>query len=244
VIRKSRWIVALGIAAALSISSYAYGTGASDNNAIVDAKITPSKLDKKKFKPVNLFLGVRNEATVTGTQSNPASEYISSSKNVKIKLKKAPLCDAPLANGIPTEQARAACPAGSFLGEGEANVTAPGGTVIDNIVVSVFNGPGPGQLRLHTYSPNLAAASPIVPGTVEKSNAGPKWGYALNVPNAPETGALMITKFNATVEKRTKTVTARCKPKTFKALREVTYKDGSSETATTSQKCKVKKKKK
>lgn len=242
-IRKSRLIVALGLVSALTVSSFAYADGASDNNAIVDGKVTPKKLDKKKFKKANLFLGVRNEATVTGTQSNPASEYISVGKNVKIKLKKAEQCTAPLSNGIPTEQARATCPSKSFLGEGDAEVTAPGGSTISNIVVSVFAGPGPNDVRLHTYSPNLAAASPIVPGTVEKSKAGPKYGYALNVPVAPETGALMITKFNATVEKRTKTVTARCKPKKFKALREVTYKDGSSETATLTQKCKRKKKK-
>jgi hypothetical protein len=162
---------------------------------------------------------------------------------VKIKLKKAEPCTAPLSNGIPTEQARAACPAKSFLGEGDAAVNGPGGTSIDNVVVSVFAGPGPNDVRLHTYSPNLAAASPIVPGTIVKSKDGKKYGQALNVPNAPETGALMITKFNATLGKKTGVVTARCKSKKIDFLRTVTYKDGSSETASLKQKCKRKKKK-
>ena len=37
-------------------------------------------------------------------------------------------------------------------------------------VVSVFNGPGPGQLRLHTFSPDLGPASPIVDARIVQAN--------------------------------------------------------------------------
>ena len=58
------------------------------------------------------------------------------------------------------------------------------------------------------------------------------------MPNSPETGALMITKFNATISKKSKAVLARCKNKNMTFQRKVTYADGSSETAETTQTCK------
>ena len=236
-------IVAGGLAVVVATAGVAIagGTGASENIAAVDGKVTPSKLDKKKFKPVNLFLGVRNSnGHIDGLQSNPASEFIASSKNIKIKLSKAPRCTAALPNGSTPQFAKNACPAKSFLGSGEAEVTAPGPTVIAEPVVSVFNGPGKNQLRLHTYDPALGAAAPIVNGKIV-SAPGAKWGQALKVANAPETGGVMITKFNAKIMKKRKVVTARCKPKKFQFQRKVTYDDGSKETVTKSQKCKVKK---
>ena len=98
------------------------------------------------------------------------------------------------------------------LGGGDAVVYRPtatcGGTaepcVAAEPVVSVFNGPGPGQLRLHTYSPDLGPASPVVNARIVKATQAEKnkgYGQALSVPNAPVTGALKITSFNATIEK-------------------------------------------
>jgi hypothetical protein len=216
------------------------GTGADENVAAVDGKITPSKLSKKRFKPVSSLLGVRNSKDhIDGLQSNPASERLSFSKNIKVDLSKAPRCTAPLANGTTTEFAKAACPGKSFLGSGVAEVTAAGPTVIAEPVVSVFNGPGKNQLRLHTYDPALGAASPIVNGRIIKSPVS-GYGQALSVPEAPETGGVMITKFNSTVLRARKVVRARCKPKRFKTHRRVVYADGSSETVVTTQRCRVK----
>ena len=233
-------IAVCGSAMALVGASIAIagGTGADENIAAVDGKITPSKLSNKKFKPVASFLGVRNsKGHIDGMQSNPASERLSFSKNIKVDLSKAPRCTAALPNGSTPQFAKNACPPKSFLGSGEAEVTAPGPTVIAEPVVSVFNGPGRNQLRLHTYDPALGAAAPIVNARI--INAPGKWGQALNVPHAPETGGVMITKFNSTVLKARKVVRARCKPRRFKTQRRVVYADGSSETVTTTQRCKV-----
>ena len=87
---------------------------------------------------------------------------------------------------------------------------------------------------------NVGGAAPTVQGSVVNSNAGSKYGYALSVPHSPETGSLMITEFNATITKKSKAVLARCKSKNMTFQRKVTYADGSSETAETSQKCKRK----
>jgi hypothetical protein len=245
VVRKSRLIVALGLVLALGVSGVAFGGGADAITTFVDGKVKPSKkLEKKKFKKASLFLGVRNEANITGTQSNPASEYISISKNVKVDLSKAETCPVTFGNGTPTDAAKAQCPPGSVIGEGTAEVQGPGNTVIAQPVVTVFNGPGPGQLQLHTYSDDLGAASPTVPGSIEKSRLGGKFGNALNVPAAPETGALMITSFNATLDKSSGVAKVKCKPKTVSYQRDTVFKDGTTETSELTQKVKCKKKKK
>jgi hypothetical protein len=245
---KSRMIVAGGLAVVVATAGIAAAgppTGADLNDAEVVGKVTPSKLSKKKLKPVNLFLGVVNSPDSAGNEdANAKSERISISKNVKVKLNKAPVCTAALPNGSTPQFAKDACPPKSYLGGGKATVHAPGPVLAAEPVVSVFNGPDPGQLRLHTYSPDLGAASPVVNAFIVKANQQEKnkgFGQALSVPNAPVTGALKITSFQATVKKSTKVVTARCKPKKLKVQRTVTYTDDSSETASKSQKCKVKK---
>ena len=239
---KSRMIVAGGLAVLVAGAGVAAAgpTGAELNDAEVVGKVTPSKLSKKKLKPVNLFLGVVNSPDSAGNPTgNAKSEKISLSKNIKVKLNKAPRCTAALPNGSTPQFARNACPGKSYLGGGEATVHAPGPVLAAEPVVSVFNGPGPNQLRLHTYSDDLGAASPVVNASIVKANK-PGYGQALSVPNAPVTGALKITSFNAKIKKSTKTVSAKCKPKKFKFLRDVTYTDNSSETATEKQTCKVK----
>jgi len=246
VIKKFRLVVALGLVAALGVASIAFAAGAADTQeAFVDGKVSPSKLDKKKYKPVNLFSGVRTEIPggVTGTQSNPLVEYISYPKNVKFDFNAGSVCTTLPPSGSTPDQAKAACPNDSYLGQGDAEVQGPGGVVISDITVSVFRGPAKNGIQLHTYSPTLLAASPTVPGSIVKSNAGSKFGQALSVPNAPETGSLMITKFNANIDKSSKSALARCKSKTMTFQRKVTYADGSSETAELTQKCKQKKKK-
>ena len=260
--KKSRTVVALGLATSLAVTGIAVAgdtPGTELNEATVVGSVTPSKLSKKKLKPVDLFLGVVNSPDSTGNpDGNAAAEYISVSKNVKINLKKTPLCPIELTNGIPTEDAIAACEAGdgkgSYIGSGDAEVHGPpaapacGGDpagdpcVVATPKVSVFHGPTQNKLQLHTYSQDLGAASPVVDSFIVKSNAGKKFGQALDVPVAPVTGALKITGFNATLFKSSKVAKAKCKPKKITFLREVTYKDAmsSSETAELKQKCKQK----
>jgi len=241
---KRKWLVlGVGLAVSFGATSIAFAAGAADTqDAFVDGKVSPSKLDKKKYKPVKLFLGVRTEIPggVTGTQSNPHAEFISIPKNVKINTKGGAVCTSLPPSGSTPDQARAACPGKSYLGSGTASIQGPGGVQINDITVSVFRGPAKNGVQLHTYSPTLLAAAPTVLGSIVKSNAGGKFGSALSVPNAPETGSLMLTGFNATINKSTKFATANCKSKTMTFQRKVTYADGSSETVETTQKCKRK----
>ncbi|MQA73612.1 MAG: hypothetical protein GEU88_04545 [Solirubrobacterales bacterium] len=239
--RKTRFVVTLGLVMALGVAAIAYADGASDNEAGVVGKVKPTKLDKKKYKPVTLFTGVETSGTVTGAQQNPEQELISWGKNVKIDSKAAPTCSAPI-EFLSTDAAKQACPKGSAVGKGKASIVLPGGLEYEGLTVTVFNGPAKNQVRLHTYDPRLAGATPTVFGKVVKSKDGSKYGQALTVPDAPDvagdTG--MITEFNASLDKKSGVATARCKSKKFLWKRTVTYDDGSKESVTLSQKCKRK----
>jgi hypothetical protein len=248
--------LALGLVLALGVSGLAFGDGATENTPFVDGAVAPTKLpaDKKKPKKVSLFLGVRNQDNITGTQSNPASEEISIGKEVDVSaVADTPVCPATPANGTTPDQAKAACGEGSYLGQGVAELTFPGSTPISDITVSVFHGPAgatpPARAKgisepliLHTYSPTLQTASPAVQTYLVKSRAGKKFGSTLWVPNTPETGSGLLTKFNATLDKSIG-ITSYCEDKKIDFLRHTVYKDGSSEDSTLTQKCKPKVKK-
>jgi hypothetical protein len=242
-IRHARLIVCVGLAVALGAAGSAAADGVSENAAFVDASVKPKKLGPKKWKPIELFSGVRTETNITGFQSNPVSEYISYPRNGKFDFNAGDVCSTLPPNGSTPEQARAACPEDSYIGAGHAEVWGPGNLpVAPDLTVSVFRGPDKRGIQLHTYSPTLLTAAPTVQGHIVKSNAGKEFGDALVVPHAPETGALMITSFHATVFKSSKAILGRCKDKTMTFQRRVTYADGSSETAEITQRCKRKKK--
>ena len=148
-------------------------------------------------------------------------------------------CSAPI-EFQSTDAAKAACPSGSLLGSGDASIELPGGLVYQGITVTTFNGPGRNQVRLHTYDPRLAGATPTVFGRIVKSNKGAKYGQALVVDDAPDVAgdAGRITSFNTSVEKKTGVALARCKAKKFIWNRIVTYDDGTKENVTLKQNCK------
>jgi hypothetical protein len=239
--RYIRLIVLAGFALALGGGTLASADGVSENTAFVDGSVKPKKLDKKKFKPVSLFSGVRTETNITGLQQNPVTEYLSYPKDGKFDFNAGSVCTTLPPNGSTPEQARAACPKDSYIGSGHAEVWGPGNIpTAPDLTVSVFRGPDKKGIQLHTYSPTLLTAAPTVQGTIEKSDAGKEFGYALSVPNAPQTGALLITEFSATIFKSSKIILGRCKDKTMTFQRRVTYADGSTETAETTQRCKRK----
>lgn len=242
-IRNSRFAATIGLVVALSVSAIAFADGVSENEADVQGAVIKGqgakpKLDQKEFKPVSLFVGLTTTGEVTGSQQNPEAEYISFPKNVKLDQSAAPTCDAQI-EFQPTEAAKAACPKDSNLGSGEAEIRLPGGFVSDPLTVTVFNGPGKNEVRLHTYSEQLEGATPTVFGKIVKSNKGTEFGNALVVPDAPDPGddTGKVTKFNATLKKASGVVRARCKSKTMVFQRVVTYDDNTKETVEVTQKC-------
>jgi hypothetical protein len=241
VVSRIRLIGVTAATTALAVGALAFADGASDNEAFVDGSVKPSKLDKKKFKPINLFTEVRTTGPVPG--ENPEAELIEYDKDGKWNAKATPTCSADI-EFLPTADAIAACK-GSDIGSGSAAILLPGGLAYDDLTVTAFNGPGKNEIRLHTYSPSLEGATPTVFGKIIKAPSGGKFGIALSVPDAPDVAgdAGKITKFNATISKSSGMALARCKDKKFLIQRTVTYDDGSKETVTDVQKCKRKKKK-
>jgi len=239
VIRKSRTIVALGLVVAVSGSALAFADGASDATARVIGKVSPAKLDKKKFKPVQMLAGVETDLVVDGQQENPEKEFIEFGKNIKFDFDDLTLCTVP--GGTTTEQAKAACP-DSDIGSGDASVKLNESNTVDDEQVTVFAGPNKGQVQLHAYSPTLQASNTqvILDQIVRARTNG--YGQALAVQDAPDAGndAFAITSFNATITKESGAVTARCKDKKFLFKRTVTYDDNSEEFVISSQQCKKK----
>ena len=77
-IRKSRFVVAIGLVIAMAFAAISYADGTADNTPFVDGAVSPTKLDKKKYKKVQLLTGVRTEGAsrtngcnAAGTQCNP-----------------------------------------------------------------------------------------------------------------------------------------------------------------------------
>src|SRR5688500_8210347 len=96
---QSRKILAIGTAVAAATAAVAAaGRTAEDlNDARVVSKVKPSKLSKKKFTKIQVLLGVVNSPDSTGNPvGNAKSERIAWSKNIKVKLSKAPVCTAAL----------------------------------------------------------------------------------------------------------------------------------------------------
>jgi hypothetical protein len=273
VISKSRFVLALGLTLALGIAAVSYGSASKAVTATIkvigavnptDAKGTqPSKppaFKAGKFSPVKLYTAVSTTDNVTGTQSNPTKEFIQYSKNIKLNTNAVPQCTTLPPSGSTPQQAQAAC-GKSYLGSGTAELTTPGGGKISDVTVTTFAGKQAGDTRkdpgilLHTFSPTLGTAAPTVPGYITTGNPskrGSPYKYALDVPNAPQTGSLQIDFFGSNIEKSNKSVTATCSTKKskksgkrgksgkFQWLRTSTFDDGTKLTASTSQTCKVK----
>ena len=91
VIRRSRFVVAIGLVVALGVSGLAFADGATENDVTVLGKVSPKKLDKKKYKPITLYSGVTTSTThaVPG-QQNAEKVTVEYPKNVKFDLKAAP----------------------------------------------------------------------------------------------------------------------------------------------------------
>ena len=77
----------------LGVAGLAFADGASENESSVLGKITPKKLDKKKWKPVTLYNGVTTSTThaVPG-QQNAEKVTVLYPKNIKFDFDAGPTC--------------------------------------------------------------------------------------------------------------------------------------------------------
>lgn len=257
-IRSSRTILATGLALAIGVSGVAIGgeTGADNQVSTVEGKVSPKKLDKKKFKSVSLTNGVttlNEDEAADGTvpEQETVEVNLDYDRDIKFNLTKAKECDVPAAAlaGTTNEGAEDSCGPGSKISKkGDAAARFSGfpdppftNNEVNDFIVTAFRGEG-NQVILHAYSPTFGPnATQIVLGNVVDS---PKNGFRdrLAVPDVPPVagGEGALVRFFATINKGD-VITARCgKGKEFNFRAEFTYADGSGDVAKDSQGCQVK----
>ncbi|MEJ7875096.1 MAG: hypothetical protein WKF62_00435 [Solirubrobacterales bacterium] len=257
-IRKSRAVLAMGLALFVGISGVAIGgtTGADNQVSTVTGQVKPKALDKRQFKRVNLTAGVttlNEDETADGTvpQQETVEVNIDFDKDIRFDLPAASRCDVDEAElaGTTNAQAEALCGSNSRISsDGDAaarfagfpNPPFPNNEVSD-FIVTAFRGNDGTEVILHAFSPTLGVDNTqVVRGTIEDS---PLTGFKkrLAVPDVPPVagGAGALVRFFATISRDSKTVLARCRAadREFDFRAEFTYADNSMETASDTQGC-------
>lgn len=235
----------------------------------VNAKLTPKKLSKKKFKPATIAITVETQNNDQAGDSPPNFQnqppaatrtIVDFPKNMKFNTSAAPHCkvsDAALANTT-TEVATDLCGKKSIVSVGETlgpnfpqktgAVQRVGGAVgfTDyDVVVTAFNGQKKNTLFLHARVQALPITAVLVGKIKKNSGASLSNGPSLDV-SVPVLAAGGIKTFKTTV-KHGKYVQARCKQKNMTFGARSTYNSGPNTDhtptkATFKAKCKQKKK--
>jgi hypothetical protein len=223
----------VGVIGALTITSVA---SAAPTGQTLQTTLAPSKLDAKKFSGVSLHNIISTTVDNFATSQSPRQTVFTIPPDVKIpQTGNVPVCQLSQIQGKFDAQARAACPQ-SITGQGTVEVN--GGAIKGN--VTFFSG-GPKTIYVQTD---------IGPGATSLTIIGTAAGKTLTFSNIPNTPGLILTKFDTTFNKR-KTggkswyVMARCgKKKKWSTTETTSFYSGESFSATSTQKCKQKKKKK
>lgn len=257
-ITRSRMILVTAMALALGISGIALGDAAHQVST-VKGKISPQKLPKSKYKAAALETGVTtlSEGNDPVIPSAPTEQvFIDFDDDIKFDLGKVKVCTASL-NNTTTTQALALCKASKISVAGKAKARVPNlpfpNNEVSDIKVTGFRAPNQGGAKgiyLHAYSATLTAANTqVVVGKIVKSPRGGDYGQRLSVLDAPDVGGDegALTAFSAKIKKG-KVIRARCHDRNkrwnFKAkfvYESADHTDTGTDTASSSQKCKVKK---
>ena len=248
-------ILAVVALASMVMASFA----SADDIQSIDAKVTPTKLDKKKYKPAKLLIDIKtknNSGAATNSDQPPSADrtVVDFAKNLKITTKAAPNCagsEAQLQNTT-TDQAKDICGKKSIVSVASgtsAHVTVDSNPALPNsaslpvpVVVTAFNGTAKNTLYLHARAESVNTTSVLV-GKLKKGSS--PYGYSLDV-TIPPLLAGAIDDFKVTV-KAGKYIQARCKSKKnpFQATTFFeNWSGGPKASDTTQTKCKQKKGKK
>jgi hypothetical protein len=253
----------LALAVAAIVSALVFTSVAqADPIQSITAKLTPTKRDKKKFKPAKIYVEIITQDN-EGERQPPSAfnTKVNFPKNAKFDQGAVPRCKASEAQlqGTSTETAINLCGQKSVVSKGSTLPTSPdsqGGTsawvVIDTgpvtdplqvpVRVTAFNGTTKDTLYLHSRAETLGVTSVLV-GKLKTGKKAPKgYGSQLDV-TIPPLALGAIRRFTTTV-KAGKYVQARCKTKNEKWQAITAYDDHVTTTDDYKTKCKPKKGKK
>jgi hypothetical protein len=222
-----------GVLAALSLSSVA---AAAPTSQTLKTTLSPAKQSKKTFGGVRLNAVIGTTFDNFTTSQSPRQTVFTIDRNIKFTNGNVPVCQLSQIQGKFTAQAQAACPQ-SIVGGGSVQVNggAIGGTV------TIFGG-GPNTMYVH---------ADIGPGATSLTIIGALAGRSLTFSNIPNTPGLVLSNFDVTFNKRktgkkkgtaTYYVSARCKAKKWTNSESTTFYSGETLSASSTQKCKQKKK--
>jgi hypothetical protein len=243
--RRTMFFAVTALLALFATSSVA---NAQEPQQTVEAKLTPTKLDKKKYKPAKIFVDVEtgpNDEDPT-LQQPPSAErtIVDFPKNMKFDTTAVDNCKVTntAISNTTGDQAKQLCGPDSQVGSGVAEVrigTSPTTSSPIPIVVTAFNGNQKDQIYLHS-DPTGIPTKPVLVGKLVKGPTG--FGRSLDV-TIPPLGAGAISNFETTV-KAGKYVQTRCKQTTNPFRARSFYTDHSPTTTPVWEtKCKRKKKK-
>jgi hypothetical protein len=240
--RKRKFLVGalLSVVGALVVSGTASAAVTSQGYTVTTS---PAKQDKKVFGPVGSFKNVVDTNYAPGAFTPFGTQTVLTfSKDIKFTPGNIPVCNLSAISTVPQATSDATCGA-SKVGTGSAIIN--GGLLTGK--VAAYNGTPSGgspTIGLHTdvFLPSGAYSfSTTLTGVLNTS------ANTLTV-NIPPTGTA-ITHFETTITKKksgknTFYVMARCKKKKWTNTETTTFSDGSSQTASSTQKCKQKPSKK
>jgi len=210
----------------------------------ITAKVTPTKLDKKKYRAAKLFVDVEtannDENTALAQPPKATRTVVDFPTNLKFDTSAVPGCkvDSSAIVNTTQDQATELCGPDSKVSidsgtSGTVTIGFPGlPSGVIPIQITAFNGQKPNTVYLHTDPANIPT-KPVLVGKLKKGPRG--FGSSLDV-KIPALGAGGISSFK-TLVKAGKYVQARCKSKTNKFRARTTYSDHSPTVAQFSTKC-------
>lgn len=218
----------------IGVFAFAGTASAVPTGQTLQTTLAPAKQDKKVFGGVSLHNIIGTTFDNFATSQSPKTTTFTIDPNVKFVNGNIPPCALSSIQGKFTAQAQAACPQ-SITGSGTVQVN--GGAIGGN--VTFFSG-GPTTIYVQTD---------IGPGATTLTIIGSIQGKLLVFSNIPNTPGLVLSKFDTTFNKR-KTgkksyyVMARCKKGKWATSESTNFYSGETLSASSSMKCKAKKKKK
>ena len=240
-------VIVFAALAALALANFAFA-GSTVPQQTITAKLTPTKLPKKKFKPAKIFVDIETQnndeaPAPPGSNEPPKANrtVVDFPKNMKFDTKAVPKCKKGSAalEGTSTATAKKTCGNKSIVSvpttDAVVGVGGPSSTLDVPVVVTAFNGNKPNTLYLHARVESLGITSVLV-GKLKKGPSG--YGSTLDVTVPPLTAG-GIKSFRTTV-KAGKYVQARCKSKNMTFRATSTYTNHSKTVDTYDTKCKQK----
>jgi len=245
--RKYLIIAVAALASSLAFTSIAQA----DDIQSLTAKLTPQKLDKKKYKPAKIYIEILtgdNTSDPVAPEQPPSATRtkVNFPSNMKFDTKAAPKCkvSADALDSTSTDTATDMCGKKSIVSVGSGEPTSaghstgtsawvtidqpgPGTTLELPVVVTAFNGKAKNSLYLHARA-NLLGVTTVLVGKIKD---GPKgFGKQLDV-TIPPLALGAITRFTTTVD-HGKYVQARCKNKNMKFQAITTFSNYTPATVT------------